>query len=335
MLKNIINIFSISVLQKLFVGLIQVLNQKGDYFITYQERPKTAKDIHFSNLGLSYEDVAIVLQGPIIEEENFTLETVKLYVKNFPLVRVIVSTWVNSSIAAIKQLENIGAIVLLNEKPANGGPLNINYQIVSTLQGLKKVKELNKQFVVKSRADQRFYNPFFLQAFLLIRQNTFYTSNEFGLKGKLIVSSMSTLKYRPYGITDMLMMGYTDDLLAYWPSEVDTRVVEVKPYLNVLEYAKLELAETYLLTQFIKRKQIPIEFTLQQTWQLYSKLFIVLDKANFDIFWFKYSIEKENRLAFDADHVYKELSFFEWLSLNNVEQFPEEFLQRAIPPYIP
>lgn len=304
--------------------------------MTYQERPKFSAAIQFNPLGLRYDDVAIVIQGPVVAEEGFTLETVKLYLKNFSGVTVIVSTWDDTAAHLLQELRDAGALIEANEKPLHGGFININFQIVSSNKGLKRAKQLGKKYAVKSRSDQRLYNPFFLSAFqLLASSNTNATLAATGLKGRLIVGSMSTLKYRPYGITDMLMLGYTDDLLLYWPSNLDDRQVEMKAGLNVLDYAKLEVTETYLLTSFLRRVGTAPDFTLAQTWEIYKDLFMVLDKASFNVFWYKYSIEKENRLDYFDDHVYKELSFFEWASLSNHPVVPEEYLNREIPPYTP
>lgn len=61
---------------------------------------------------------------------------------------VIFSTWVGEE---NKYTEN--DIVLYNTPPSTSGPANFNYQIVSTINGLVKAKELGYKNVLKIRSD--------------------------------------------------------------------------------------------------------------------------------------------------------------------------------------
>ena len=91
------------------------------------------------------EKTAIIMQGPLVREDDFTLETVKIYEKLFPGTVIIVSTWEDSAEEYVKKLSELSnCIVLLNEPPKFSGILNLNMQVVSTLAGIKKAKELEK-----------------------------------------------------------------------------------------------------------------------------------------------------------------------------------------------
>ena len=37
--------------------------------------------------------IAIIIQGPIIDKSNFTIETINFYLYNYPFTPIIVSTW--------------------------------------------------------------------------------------------------------------------------------------------------------------------------------------------------------------------------------------------------
>ena len=88
------------------------------------------------------------MQGPIILEENLTLETLKFYKNIFPENQLILSTWKNEEIKSIEKLKNLDIEVILNEKPSFAGIANINYQIVSTSSGIK-AKEMGYNYVLK------------------------------------------------------------------------------------------------------------------------------------------------------------------------------------------
>lgn len=321
-------------LKRLLILTIKLLSAKGESFITYVERPKKADKIKVDPLGITYESVAIVMQGPVIFQEDFTCETVKLYFKTFPKVSIILSTWDDLDAITIAGFEKLGVIVVLNKKPADYGISNINLQLVSTLNGLQRAHELGKEFAVKTRTDQRLYNPFFLSSLKLLSYFPVTNHNK-PVNSKLIVSSMSTLKYRPFGVTDMLMLGTTEDMVKYWDAPLDTRKLVFGGDITVKEFAKKEIAETYILYNFLKRNNLDNGITLGNTWAAYSDYFIILDKSSFNIFWFKYSTEKENRLDFYEEHIYKEMTFFEWLDLKNIKDIPESMLEKKMQEHIP
>jgi hypothetical protein len=333
-LTHVLTKLSPSRLKRLLIIIAKLLSIKGENFITYVERPKRTNEIKVDPLGITYENVSIVIQGPVVFEEDFTYETVKLYFKTFPKVTIILSTWDDLSGATAADFEKLGVIVVLNKKPADYGTCNINLQLVSTLNGLKMAQEAGKEFAVKTRTDQRLYNPFFLSSLKLLSQFPITVSNK-PTNSRLIVSSMSSLKYRPFGVTDMLMLGRTEDMIKYWDAPLDTRKVEFEHDITVKEYAKMEIAETYILYSFLKRNNLDREFTLFDTWAAYANYFIILDKSSFNIFWFKYSIEKENRLDFYEEHIYKEMTFFEWIDLKNVKHIPELMIDKKMQSYNP
>ncbi len=97
--------------------------------------------------------VAIVMSGPLIAKDNFTLETVKLYEKLYPGSTVIISIWENESLNIINQLKATGNCeVLLNELPRDFRM----YDSDLTMAGLRRAKELGKEYVFITRCELRF-----------------------------------------------------------------------------------------------------------------------------------------------------------------------------------
>jgi len=84
-LKKIINLFFFpkSVQNKLIRHLFKNFTEISNYFWTYNFRPKFFKDIHIKHRNYSKQRVAILLQGPVIFEDNFTEETIKIYKNKF------------------------------------------------------------------------------------------------------------------------------------------------------------------------------------------------------------------------------------------------------------
>lgn len=121
-------------------------------------RPKYASQMPVQRgLSAAQKRTAIVMQGPLVREHDFTLETVKCYKKLFPDAVVILSTWDTEDIGTLRQLqeqENCQVVTLA--QPEHSGILNLNYQIVSTMAGIRRACELQREYVFKTRCDQRF-----------------------------------------------------------------------------------------------------------------------------------------------------------------------------------
>jgi hypothetical protein len=82
-------------------SLISRESRHGLHYMTSRARPKTAAAIGLSAAAspdysmatmLRYEPCAIVMQGPEMAEDNFTVETLKLYAAHMPDCRLIFST---------------------------------------------------------------------------------------------------------------------------------------------------------------------------------------------------------------------------------------------------
>jgi len=58
--------------------------------------------------------IAVVIQGPVLGTDDFTLETVRLYRHVCPDMTVILSTWDNSPVEIIQRCREAGADVVLS-----------------------------------------------------------------------------------------------------------------------------------------------------------------------------------------------------------------------------
>ena len=65
------------------------------YFLTIHLRPKRAMNVNMvsAHRSLKSDGVGLVVQGPIVNECDFTVETARLYKKIFPGLEIVVSTW--------------------------------------------------------------------------------------------------------------------------------------------------------------------------------------------------------------------------------------------------
>jgi hypothetical protein len=114
------------------------------YFISISLHPIKFKSYPSVDRIQSDENnkIAIVVQGPIIIKNDFTFETLKLYINIFPNAIVILSTWDDQSVRVISKIRDLGIRVIINKYPKYSGIGNVNYQIISTINGLVKAESL-------------------------------------------------------------------------------------------------------------------------------------------------------------------------------------------------
>ena len=149
-------------------------------------------------------------------------------------------------------------------------------------------------------------------------------SNISKIKSRIILPSIGTFKYRLFGVSDIVMIGDTDDLMIYFDKEPYYQ--EVKKYFNNDEikfcknvpYANHTpiVAEVFLCSRFILKMENQIKWNLDFNWKIIRDYFCIIDNSMMDIFWYKYEWQYEYRhIRTYADTISRGLDFSEWLSL--------------------
>jgi hypothetical protein len=309
-----------------------------EVFITYFSRPIYIKSL--DSIGAKFKtnvNIAILIQGPVVKENSFTLESIKLYRLNYPNAIIIFSTWDDDRVEVETWKEDLGIIFIFNSKPKFAGFSNINFQIESTKNGLLKAKELGVEFAIKTRSDQRFYAKN-IDQFLLNIVSIFPLDSSVRIqKYRIVGLSLNTFKYRMYGLSDMFNFGHIDDMLLYWDIPFDDRRFNsnnIKVFNKTLRtYAEWRICEVLLATEFLIKTTHKLEWTLEDSWRAFSYNFCIIDSKSLDLYWGKYSMLEDRWLNYEVGfNMYEELSFKDWLNLysniNNIE-FPEELLDVA------
>lgn len=283
------------------------LFRKRTKFFTWHFRPKKAEQVFvFRNKRTALEDctrVGIVMQGPIVRDDDFTLETLRLYRKLFGEAPIILSTWIGAvdrELAA--ELDKLRVAVRQSSPPAIAGPSNFNLQVKSTLEGLKFMQSLGVEYALKTRTDQRIYSQNALTA-LLSMQRCFPAIDG---GGRVIAVSLDTFLERPFGLSDMLQFGHLRDLIALWSvplarSEAPATWSE-RGYVN----------ESYLAHTFALRRS-KYDFSLDGWLAALREVFCVVDAGSLDLIWRKYS-DREYRWRSYKPQDLTELTFLDWLS---------------------
>jgi len=316
------------------LDLVTDVLEDADNFVTYHYRPKLSNAVMTeSDLVKGRKPLAIVMQGPIVHVDSFTLETLKIYQRHFAGANIIVSTWEDESPVAIRQIEDAGIMVVLNRKPAYPGVSNINLQIASSRSGMQQAKDLGAEYALKTRTDQRMYAPNLTDFFYNLTEIFPVNGNWPKQRKRIVGCSLNTFKYRMYGLSDMLIYGHIDDMLVYWDIGLDERVFDEKQQLQATSslrtFALWRVCEVYLATEFLMKIGRELEWSLRDSWSVFAEHFCVVDKEQLDLFWPKYNHSEYRWLGYSEDTRMQEVSFREWVNLYaslTTREIPESML---------
>ena len=285
-------IFGKGHLNAIFSILCPSLETKTLY-ASYQVRPKDTSVIPILEGLNQSQSFAIVMQGPLCKKDNMTVNSIKFYKKAYPLGKIIVSTWKDESEEDIENISELGAIVVQSEKPSNSGYWNINYQLVSSLSGVKKAKELGCEFAVKTRTDQRICKPFIFDT--MISAIKLFPSGQ-GQKGRLVTLGIwGGGMFIPYHTSDFLYLGYTDDLIQLFSAPLDKRKNEDNKHLLIESLSRRQNSENmlspeiYILKHYCKDVlHLSCEDTVEEYWNVTKNYIICYGPNDVNLMWEKY-----------------------------------------------
>lgn len=256
------------------------------------------------NTDSRVNEFAIIIQGPIDEKDNFTYNTIKVYKKNYPKALIIISTWDSANPKIVNKLKELGCIIILNKTFSPSGLGNVNYQICTSLAGIKKAKEMGAKYVLKTRSDFRINKSFALE-YLKTLIELVPSKDTSKLKGRVIsLAGASGQMFIPFWIQDFLYFGYTEDMEMLFDIPYDNRNIPSAISFITNKYKpctgrNLEdenVAEIYITKHFVS-KLTKIEPTVKCFWECITKYFLIVDYDDLNIYWNKYgrrSLSKEN-----------------------------------------
>jgi hypothetical protein len=251
------------------------------------------------------DEYAIIMQGPLIKEDNFTLETVKFYNKIYPNVQIIVSTWNTEDIVYIEKIRKCdNCEVILNELPKNSGFLNFNYQMVSTVAGLKRARELGKTFVFKTRCDYRFYKRGLLDYMRNMLMIFPCSDEKMCQKYRIVITSgRYDDMFKQFYVGDQFNFGYISDMLNLWEQELSNNNISMADFTNVKGIKHLTWKEERdicrVLTKGYVKKMTSYDIpnTIEAYWEFVRKYLIFMSAKDVDAYWCKYEYRFEETLS--------------------------------------
>lgn len=320
-----------------------IYNNLSDEFFNYQLRPKTS--IHYNDniikTNTAPKELAIILQGLPEEKNNLTFETIKIYKKVFPGAIIIVSTWDSVPSDTIKKYVDEGCELVINETFETCGFNNVNYQLCTTLSGLRKAKELGATYAIKNRSDLRINREFCFEYLKSLLEIFPVADNSLNTNGRIIaLSSGWPQLFFPNWIHDFFFFGFTDDLInvfdiPYSDKHMHSTVQYFKnKYKTIIaeDYLKEEVPEVYITKHFLE-KHIEVKDTVRFFWDIICKYYIIIDFNDINAMWNKnnrYNLSVESR-DYNGYEMYKtedyNLKFSTFLSMYTGKLLYEEWME--------
>ena len=263
--------------------------------------------------------VAIVVQGPVIIKNDFTFETLKLYVNIFPNEIIVLSTWdCNKNVEVFAKIRNLGVHVVLNKYPEYAGIGNVNYQIFSTISGVVEAELLGATHCIKTRTDQRIYRNTSVNLLMSILNSFALSDNSKNQNQRILSVDYSTSTRELYWLGDVFMFGNIYDIKKSWSVglQSDKADVYLDDDFNKCMNSDGLIPEMYLTVSYLKSIGCDLKWSKCDWWNVIKDRFCVVDKDMIDLYWQKYDSRfRSNSLqdysCLDSD---SRINFARWIT---------------------
>ena len=265
---------------------LSYLLMTSDRFCSYdiwEKKPARKKKLYIYQANKNLEPIGIIIQGPIKQKDNFTLETIKYYRKIFPTAVLIVSTWNNEDKTALGRLKALGAYIVTSDLPEIRGVANVNCQIKTTLSGIYFAEKMGLRHVLKTRSDQRIYAWNALR-YLLALEHTFPVSPHTKTQERLIIANEFTRRFTPFHFSDFLMFGTVHDLKLYWEQPF-SQIKERGYFSKISEVNEENCAERFLSKNFAAKIMPDCQYTIPEYYSFLRDYFCIVDLQQLDLYW--------------------------------------------------
>ena len=290
------------------------------------------------------DDSAIVIQGPVVYDNNYTALTCKLYRRRYPKIPIVVSTWKGVRDEFKKFCAEQNVTVLENEMPENHGSHNVNLQMTSSHKGIEFVRDnTSAKFVLKTRADNRINRPDFLLHFRNLLKT--FPLNGDKLQSRIVVTDWYTFRFYPFNICDFLSFGTIEDMEKLYSvrSDITPEVghkLQFKRYRvfakigkyfahpnmyfsdkrrlvnfnRMMRKLKAAAAESYIMETFYEKFIAPIDTDklLQTYFKFLRDYLVIADSEVLLLDWPKYAYQS-NKTVLYTETATMGMKFPQWL----------------------
>lgn len=191
--------------------------------------------------------------------------------------------------------------MLLRAPPEFPGPSHVNYQIRSTLAGMRRPASPGMNTSSRCCADVRMYASG-ISIIYSPCTGVFLLLTVMDNGADCSVLDLATRTFIPQHPSDIMMFGLTEDLFAYWntPFCEEPREATRHNYQGFGELINSVIPEVYLCRQYLNRLGYSHEPTIANWWRCLADLFLVVIRMSLEHFWYKYDYVVEHQSEPDA-----------------------------------
>ena len=308
----------------IFKDILKTFFKKDILF--YTKVPNSINYYHDYKKKISYtkrDRIGVVIQGPIVK--NFTIQTVLAYRMIYPNDVFVISTDSKLQKSEIEILKKY-KIKLLNYEPLKKNFSNLASQGYGVRIAINYLKKRKIKYVLKTRSDQRFLNPAFIE-------ETFYWFYYFNTNkyNKILSGTYGTHLFWPYDIPDYFLFSTIDEINNFFLYDIsknselfkDEYIAKMKNKLknakNHNQWSRILGGGNYMCVNYLKKKESlkKINFSLKKYYSYLSKYFIFIDSYSLGQVWYKYNffLNRDHHTMFSKKFSNKEISIFDWLKM--------------------
>ncbi len=296
-------------------SMVKCYEKNTDYYAAYKIIAKKSEKVFSIEEENDYDgQVGIIIQGPLVLKDHFTLETIRIYRKLFPSAKVILSTWENENKEELELIaKEKNCTIVTSKVPDDPGVLNVNLQCISTRSGILKAEELELKYVAKTRTDWRMYHQGAVR-FMIHLLETFPCKEYLFKQNKRIIAmdiatDETSILFYPFWISDIFQFGEIQDMKNYWDHPVSKQGKMTKggldEHIRTNKYSWSRRAKEGLLIE----ARLAIDYyrrmtgnepivTVDEYWKFMKGYFMVIPRSMIGGYWFKY---EERRILESMD----------------------------------
>lgn len=273
----------------LMQDICRSVEKRSDVYVSSALRPKAPMN-NKPYAGNSNQSVAVVLQGPVMTEDDFTLNTVRYYKECNPDMTVIVSTWNGEDKDNLNRIKEEGAFVVQSEQPVESGHRNLNYQLISTRAGIKMALNTDAAYICKTRTDQRMENP---EAFSFMRNmvELYPVSGDSHFKKRIVaLGAEHGSMFMPYYISDFVYFGTRDEMSLFLSIPLRNHKFPEKTMSAKTASMNKTSPESHIIKSLFEISGITYGDTIKDYWKSIKDSLVLLDMPILRIYWPKYDM---------------------------------------------
>lgn len=275
-------------------------------------------------------NIGIVIYGPVITENKFTLNSIKLYSRLFEDTNIVLTTNPSPKLASIKNA-NIPNVKIIENNLHTGDVLgnDVRSRILNCVSGLNYLRKHDITHAIVIRSDFRLtYDN--VSCYLQNLINYYVLDDTVGdQKSRIIICSKNTLRYIPFCFSNDFQFGHINDLLEYWNnwdiinlinkkgSNLDFKEDNLLRYEVIMgfKYAKYKIANHFC-------------YNLNSYYEFLAQRFVILDNQQLGIIHHNNSIDGFGEFEYDYYDTHQTIGFNDWFLINNKTTENEQIDER-------